>query len=73
MNTQWIMTMPESMALATIKVKEYPTLQVQDKSGASIIRIEQDGTIFWKEREVESDADFKSAMLVLGEYLRGVQ
>jgi hypothetical protein len=30
-----------------------------------IVRIQDDGTILWKGREVESDAEFRSAMIDL--------
>lgn len=36
-----------------------------------IIRICSDGNIFWKKRLVETDSDFKAAMLDLVEYIRG--
>ena len=34
-----------------------------------IIRIENDGRIFWKQREVETDNDFRAAMLDLRDTL----
>lgn len=39
--------------------------------GKEIIRITSDGRVFWNQREVETDADFRSAMLELVEYLSG--
>ena len=35
-----------------------------------VIRIASDGTIFWNGREIESDAEFKAAMLDLCEQLK---
>ena len=38
-----------------------------------IIRIAPDGRVFWKQREVETDDDFRSAMLDLAEALKKVK
>ena len=35
-----------------------------------VIRIAPDGKLFWNEREVETDADFRNAMLDLAEALK---
>jgi hypothetical protein len=37
----------------------------------AVIRIDWEGRIFWREREVESDDDFRSAMLELRDYFMG--
>jgi hypothetical protein len=39
--------------------------RLADDPLVEIIRIENDGTILWKGREVESDAEFRSAMIDL--------
>jgi hypothetical protein len=36
-----------------------------------IIRIDLEGRLFWHGREVETDDDFRAAMLDLGKYFRG--
>lgn len=42
-----------------------------NKDSTEIIRIAADGRVFWKQREVETDDDFRSAMLDLAEALKG--
>lgn len=39
--------------------------------GVEVVRIAPDGRIFWRGREVETDADFRLAMLELAEVLKG--
>jgi hypothetical protein len=39
--------------------------RLADNPLVEIIRIQNDGAIFWKGREVESDAEFRSAMIDL--------
>jgi len=43
--------------------KEYPYKK--------LIEIYDDGRIFWRDREVETDEDFKSAMIELKDYWAG--
>ena len=40
-------------------------------TGKEVIRIANDGNVYWHGRLVESDDDFKSAMLDLAEALKG--
>jgi hypothetical protein len=39
--------------------------------GKEVVRIANDGNVYWHGRLVESDEDFKSAMLDLAEALKG--
>lgn len=47
------------------------TLRINDANGDAIIRIVSNGAIFWNGREVETDDDFRSAMLELRDCLMG--
>lgn len=40
-------------------------IQVRQPDSTEVIRIQYDGRIFWKGREVETDDDFRAAMLEL--------
>jgi len=42
-----------------------------DKDSTEVIRIAPDGRVFWKQREVETDDDFRNAMLDLAKALKG--
>jgi hypothetical protein len=44
------------------------TIQSQSKE---VIKIAPDGALFWHGREVETDDDFKAAMLDLAKHLSG--
>lgn len=48
------------------------TLRINDANGDAIIRIASNGAIFWNGREVETDTDFKAAMLELRDYMIGI-
>ena len=50
-----------------------PTLYIYDGQQAEVVRISADGAIFWKGREVETDEDFKAAMMDVRNYLVGVR
>lgn len=64
---------PSTLTFAGTTIQtDYPILQIIDKEGDSLIRIESNGTIFWEDREIESDNEFKSAMLLLAEHIRGI-
>jgi GTP-dependent phosphoenolpyruvate carboxykinase len=39
------------------------TIEIRDNKGNSIVSIKDNGDIFWKGREIESDTDFKLAMI----------
>lgn len=47
------------------------TLRVQSAAGVEVILIESDGRLFWHGREVETDDDFRAAMLELRDYFMG--
>lgn len=44
-----------------------PDALVLKSQGAEVIRIDPKGHVFWNGREVESDADFRSAMMALAD------
>jgi len=44
--------------------KEYPLFSMVGE-GVQVIRIENDGRAFWRNREIETDDDFRAAMLDL--------
>jgi hypothetical protein len=46
-------------------------INVCDSNQKEIIKIDPEGRVFWLGREVESDADFRGAMLDLAAALRG--
>jgi len=46
-------------------------IEVRKPDATEILRIAPDGRLFWKGREVETDAEFRSAMLDLAAALRG--
>lgn len=48
------------------------TLLICGKDAKEVIRIANDGGIYWNGREVETDEDFKAAMLEMREYLMGM-
>ena len=39
--------------------------------GNEVIRIDREGRVFWKTREVETDEDFRGAMMELRDYWMG--
>lgn len=49
------------------------TFRFYDQNPQEIIRIAADGNVYWKGRLVESDSDFKSAMLDLKDSLMKAQ
>jgi len=44
---------------------------VKSNKATEIIRIASDGRIFWREREVETDTEFRLAMLELAKFFQG--
>lgn len=54
-----------------IATDQFPTSF--SKQGKEIIKITPEGDIFWKGKEIKSDADFKLAMLDLKDYLTGIK
>ena len=47
-------------------------LEIKKSEGIEVIRIASNGDVFWKQRLVEADDDFKAAMLDLAKYFAGV-
>jgi len=54
-----------------IEVCKPDIITVRDTDATEIIRIDPTGRIFWKQREVETDDDFRKAMLDLADALKG--
>lgn len=46
-------------------------LTITPSGKGEVIRIAPDGKLFWHGREVETDNDFRAAMLDLAKHLRG--
>jgi len=49
------------------------SLVIYGYSPEEVLRIDPEGRIFWKGCEVESDADFRAAMLEVHDALTGVR
>lgn len=49
-----------------------PSDSVFSAGGEEVLKIDHEGNIFWRGREVESDDDFKAAMLDLVDMFKGV-
>ena len=49
------------------------TIRCVDKEQTEVMRIAADGRIFWRGREVETDDDFRAAMLELRDALMGMK
>jgi hypothetical protein len=54
-----------------LAIRETDIITVRDTDATEIIRIDPTGRIFWKQREVETDDDFRKAMLDLADALKG--
>jgi hypothetical protein len=46
-----------------------PIIMIRKQDSSEVLRIDNEGRIFWKQREVETDDDFRSAMLELKDVL----
>jgi len=46
---------------------------IKQPNGIDVIRIDAKGSIFWRGREVETDDDFRAAMIGLSKYFMGVR
>ena len=55
----------------TITQRFTPDILLIANQGNEVIRIDRDGRVFWKTREVETDDDFRAAMLELLDYMMG--
>jgi hypothetical protein len=57
----------------TLNTKEQPNiLEIRNYEGKEIIKIDYHGKIFWNEREVETDQEYRNAMLYVGQRLAGM-
>jgi hypothetical protein len=61
----------DPVSLGQLYVENPDIITCFDKDSTEVIRIAPDGRLFWKQREVETDNDFRSAMLDLAKALRG--
>lgn len=52
-----------------ILLPNHDILRLADVNQKPIIVVKPDGTIFWKGREVETDDDFRAAMIELAKHL----
>lgn len=59
------------MSDGKLYVKDTDIITCWDKDQTEIIRIAPDGRVFWRQREVETDDDFRKAMLDLANAIRG--
>lgn len=50
---------------ASLQLSAAPIISCCQSDKTEVMRIEQDGRIFWKGREVDTDEDFRVAMLEL--------
>ena len=50
---------------------DYPIIKVCANDLKEVMRIERDGRIYWNGREIESDDDFKAAMMDVHKVLCG--
>lgn len=57
--------------LGKLEFRETDIITVRDTDATEIIKIDPTGRIFWKQREVETDDDFRKAMLDLADALKG--
>ena len=55
--------------LDTVSKMPVDIIQVRHSSGREVVRIAPDGRIFWLQREVITDDEFRSAMLELKDAL----
>ena len=56
-----------------INTKENPDiLLIKNFEGKEIIKIDYHGKIFWNEREVETDQEYRDAMMYVGKRLSGM-
>ncbi len=63
---------PKWGSLIDVKLLKFEpdTLTIRN-SDKQIIRIDLDGRVFWNGREVETDEDFRGAMMEMREYFMG--
>ena len=55
-----------------IYTKANPDALSVELEGIEVLRIDAEGAIYWKGREVESDDDFRAAMLGLASTLKAI-
>lgn len=57
--------------METIKfaLPEVDTLKVYDNQAKEVVRITKEGRIFWRQREVETDDEFRSSMIEIRQAL----
>jgi len=58
-------------APGSLYIANQDMLTCWDRDHTEIIRIAHDGRIYWKQREVETDDEFRQAMMDLANAMRG--
>ena len=61
---------PEEEAWKEIEAKSY---RIRQEPAVEVIRIGPDGRLFWRGREVETDDDFRGAMMDLATAFRSTR
>jgi len=66
---------PEEEAWKEIEAKQTPTniLEIRKDASTEVIRIGPDGRLFWRGREVETDDNFRRAMMHLAAAFRSTR
>jgi hypothetical protein len=59
----------ENNYIIPIKYTMTNLLEIRSQEAKEILRIDPNGRIFWKQREIETDDEFRSAMLELRDAL----
>jgi hypothetical protein len=47
-------------------------LEIRDASGKEIVKITHDGLIYWKQREITTDQEYRDTMMYIGKRLSGM-
>lgn len=64
---------PKGAGLVVLHEPTHHPLAFLSSQNVEVIRIEHDGRLFWHKREVETDDDFRAAMIDLAKTFRGVK
>lgn len=56
---------------SSLYIKDQDIITCWNKDSTEIIRIAHDGRIFWRQREVETDDEFRQAMMDLANWIKG--
>jgi hypothetical protein len=47
-------------------------LEIKDSTGKQIVRITYEGLIYWNDREIETDQEYRDTMMYIGKRLAGI-